>query len=94
MSNPSGPVVLDVRTPAEYALGHLDGAQLLDFNGGDFHLAVPTLDPDADYLLYCRSGARSRHAAVILLDAGFARATNLGSLNDAAEATGLPIVVD
>lgn len=87
-------VVLDVRTPAEYAGGHLRGARLLDFNGGEFAAALPELDPDADYLLYCRSGARSGRAAEILRGAGFGSATNLGSLEEAAETTGIEIVDD
>lgn len=49
-------VILDVRTEQEWNEGHLDGAELLDFTGGDFTQALPDLDPDADYVLYCRPG--------------------------------------
>lgn len=85
-------IVLDVRTPAEYAAGHLDGAQLLDFNGGQFAAALPDLDPQAAYILYCRSGNRSGQAVGLMKNAGFTNATNLGSLEEAADATGVPIV--
>lgn len=84
-------VILDVRTPAEYAVGHLEGARLLDFNGGEFFEAIPGLDRVPEYLLYCRSGARSAAAAEILEVAGFHTA-NLGSLEEAAVRTGINIV--
>lgn len=85
-------IVIDVRTPAEYAEGHLDGARLLDLTGGGLAAAIPTLDPGAEYLVYCRSGNRSTQAAQLLTDSGFRDVTDLGSLQDAAAATGLPVV--
>ena len=85
-------VVLDVRTPAEYAEGHLDGATLLDFSGGELTRAIPSLDPAASYVIYCRSGNRSGQALAALQAAGFTDLTNLGSLAEAAAATGLPVV--
>ncbi len=85
-------VVLDVRTPEEYAAGHLDGARLLDLNSGEFAAALPQLIPDVEYLVYCRSGSRSGQAVDMMKDAGFTSASNLGSVEEAAVATGLPIV--
>ena len=85
-------IVLDVRTADEYAAGHLEGAQQLDFNAGDVAAAIPSLDPDAVYLVYCRSGNRSGQAIALMEQAGFGNLTNLGSLEQAADATGLPIV--
>lgn len=85
-------IVLDVRTPAEYGAGHLEGALLLDFNAGDVAAAIPDLDPSAEYLVYCRSGNRSGQAIALMEQAGFTDLTNLGSLEQAAQATGLPIV--
>ena len=87
-------VVLDVRTPEEYAAGHLDGAVLLDFNGGQFEAALPTLDPEAEYLVYCRSGNRAGQAVDMMKQAGITNATNLGSLEQAQGATGIAIVTD
>lgn len=84
--------LLDVRTPAEYADGHLDGAELLDFNGGEFAAALPDLDPGAEYLVYCRSGNRSGQAMEMMKQAGIENVTNLGSVADAASATGRPVV--
>lgn len=85
-------ILIDVRTAEEYAAGHLEGARLLDFNGGELAAAIPTLDPDAEYLVYCRSGNRSGQAIALMEQAGFTNLTNLGSLEQAADATQLPIV--
>lgn len=85
-------ILLDVRTPSEFADGHLEGAQLLDFNSGELAAAIPQLDADAQYLVYCRSGNRSGQAKSLMEDAGFTDVTNLGSLQEAAEATSLPVI--
>lgn len=85
-------IVIDVRTASEYSAGHLDGAKLIDFNGGEIAEAIPSLDPDAEYLIYCRSGNRSGQAIAQMEQAGFTNLTNLGSLEQAAAATGLPVV--
>lgn len=85
-------IILDVRTPEEFASGHLEGAELLDFSGGELAAAIPNLDPGAEYLVYCRSGNRSGQAIAAMEEAGFDRLTNLGSLEQAAKATGLPVV--
>ncbi len=87
-------VVIDVRTPEEYDAGHLEGATLLDLNGGEFAAALPTLDPQAQYVVYCRSGNRSGQAVKMMEDAGFTSVTNLGSVEEASSSTGLPIVTD
>lgn len=85
-------VVLDVRTASEYAGGHLGGAQLLDQSAGAVAAAIPELDPEASYLVYCRSGNRAGQAVALMQQAGFTDVTNLGSLEQAASATGLQIV--
>lgn len=87
-----GVIVLDVRTPEEYGAGYLEGAKLLDFNGGQFAAELSTLDPDAEYLVYCRSGNRSAQAISLMQAEGFEKVTNLGSLEQASSATGLPIL--
>lgn len=88
----SDTTIIDVRTPQEFSQGHLEGAVSLDVTGGELAAALPTLDPDAEYVVYCRSGNRSAQAAKVLTDAGFTGVTDLGSLERAAEATGLPVV--
>lgn len=85
-------IILDVRTPQEYEAGHLEGARLLDFNGGEVAESIPNLDSDAEYLIYCKSGNRASKAITLMERAGFTDLTNLGSLKQAAEATGKSIV--
>lgn len=87
-------ILLDVRTAEEYATGHLEGAQLLDFNGGEFAAAIPSLDPEAEYFVYCRSGNRSGQAIALMEQAGFTKLANLGSLEQASRATGIEIVTE
>ena len=59
--------VLDVRTPAEYAEGHLIGALNLNWRDPDFAQQVQEqLDPAHPVLVYCRSGRRSASAAAWL----------------------------
>lgn len=66
-----GVILLDVRTSEEYAAGHLPNAVLCDFNDGAFLQALPTLDSNKTYLLYCRSAKRSDKAASMMKAAGF-----------------------
>jgi phage shock protein E len=84
-------VVLDVRTPEEFASGHLEGAELLDLSGGEFAAALPSLDPQAEYVVYCRSGNRSGQAVALMEEAGFESVTDLGSMEAASAATSIPI---
>lgn len=87
----SDTVVVDVRTPAEYAAGHLDGAVNLDLTSGQLVAEIPSLDDDAEYVVYCKSGNRSAQATALMDDAGL-DVTDAGSMQQAADATGLPIV--
>ena len=65
-------MILDVRRPGEYAEGHLEGAQLLDWlNPSSFIEGVKHLDKQRTYYVYCRSGKRSNAAATYLLGQGF-----------------------
>lgn len=88
----AGVITLDVRTPGEYAEGHLEGAQLIDFQSGNFENEISTLDKNATYAVYCRSGNRSGQAVKVMHDAGFHNVYNLdGGVIDWANA-GLPLV--
>lgn len=93
--DPTGATVIDVRTPAEYAEGHLDGAVNIDVQDQAlFEAALTDLDPDAAYVVYCRSGNRSAAATAQMVAAGFSDVTDAGGLQTAADATGLEIVTD
>ncbi len=89
---PASATVIDVRTPEEFAEGHLDGAVNLDVQSGRFDAELAALDPEGQYFVYCRSGNRSAAAAATMAEAGFTDVTDLGGLQDAADATGIEIV--
>jgi rhodanese-related sulfurtransferase len=59
-------VVLDVRTPGEFADGHLAGAINLDFRDKDFAAKVAKLDKNQPYLVHCAAGVRSAKACDIM----------------------------
>jgi phage shock protein E len=73
-------VVLDVRTPAEFATGHVVGARNVDFKAADFAQQVSQLDSTQTYLLYCASGNRSNKAATLMRQQGLRKVVNGGSL--------------
>jgi rhodanese-related sulfurtransferase len=69
--------VIDVRTPGEYASGHLPGA--LNIPLDRLHSALPVLGgAGAELLLVCRSGARSANACALLAEHGVPAATLTG----------------
>ena len=72
-----GTTIVDVRTPAEYADGHLPGAMNIDLQGADFLQQVSALDPTAPYAVYCRSGNRSAVAVDQMTQLGFTSAYDL-----------------
>ena len=86
--------VIDVRTAVEFAQGHVQGARNLDIQNGDFEKALSTLDKDASYNVYCRSGNRSAAATEMMRNAGFTNVVDLGAVEDAAKTLALPIVAD
>ena len=68
----SNVVVLDVRTAAEFAEGHIKGAILIDQGQSDFvEKARTTLPMEKKIAVYCRSGRRSANAAGKLADVGY-----------------------
>ena len=90
----SGVVTLDVRTPAEFAEGYIEGARLIDFQSGKFENEIATLDKNVAYAVYCRSGNRSGQAVKVMQDAGFTNVFNMnGGVIDWTNA-GLPLVRD
>ena len=90
-SPPEDLVILDVRTPEEFAEGHLEGAVMVDFYDDDFADQLAKLDPSVPYLLYCRSGNRSGQTAVIMADLGFDNVADVDGGIVAWTEAGLPI---
>lgn len=73
--------VLDIRTPREFAAGHIAGATNLDFYAADFEQRLGALDKRRTWLVHCASGGRStksleslrklKFPSVVHLDGGF-----------------------
>jgi thioredoxin len=63
--------IVDVRTPEEYAEGHIQGAQNIDWKNAEFAINVGALDKSKPVLVYCQSGNRSKQAAEYLTNNGF-----------------------
>lgn len=87
-----GVTVLDVRTPEEFAEGHIEGAQLIDFYSSTFADQIAALDPDQEYLIYCRSGNRSGQTVGLLQELGIERVWDLDGGVIAYSSAGLPLV--
>lgn len=72
-----GVQLVDVRTPEEFAEGHIAGARNINVLGSDFiEDALNSLDKSKPVAVYCRSGKRSADAAMKLSENGY-NVTNL-----------------
>ncbi len=73
----SNPIQIDVRTPSEYATGHIEGTMNIDVKSADFVNQIESLDKDAVYFVNCKSGIRSSRACKIMEKNGFKYIYNL-----------------
>lgn len=87
--NDGNPIILDVRSPAEYSGGHLPNARNIPL--GDLDKRVAELPPKRPVLLCCANGNRSARAARQLKQAGREDVFNLGGGLQAWQQAGLPI---
>ena len=85
-------VILDVRTPEEYAGEHIAGSILLDFYADEFQSELGKLDKNKTFLLYCRSDNRSSKAVDIMLDLGFTDVYDIDGGINQWKAEGYPTV--
>lgn len=79
-------IVLDVRTPDEFAAGHLKGAQNIDFRAAGFNDRISKLDKSKTYILYCASGNRSGQTTVLMEETGFKKVINAGAFEELKQA--------
>lgn len=83
--------LVDVRTPQEYAEGHIDGALNINVQSVDFQqMAEKELSKDSTILVYCRSGRRSMDAAEVLTKLGYNVVNLKGGIIEWIE-DGLPV---
>ena len=84
--------IIDVRTPEEFEAGYIENAILININGADFQDKISQLDKSKTYLVYCRSGNRSRRAVDAMQELGFKEVYNmLGGISQ-WEAEGFAVV--
>ena len=75
----SNPQLIDVRTPAEFSEGAIEGAKNIDFHGADFLEKMSSeLDKNQTVFVYCKSGGRSGKTCKKLSENGFAKIYDLG----------------
>ena len=85
-------VVLDIRTPEEYAAGYVEDAINMDYYAADFEQQLDKLDKNQTYLVYCRTANRSGQAMPIFEELGFKTVYNMLGGIVAWQAAGYPIV--
>jgi phage shock protein E len=91
LASDEGCVVLDIRTPAEYADGHIAGAVNVDFRADNFKEELGKLDPRTPYLVHCGSGGRSTSSLPVFEELGFMKIYHLAEGLGGWEADGNPI---
>ena len=86
--------LLDVRTPSEFANGHIKGAGQLNYYAFDFKKKLLLLPKDQPVYLYCNTGYRSYRAAKILADNGYREVYNLERGIMEWNLNNLPVVIE
>jgi len=84
-------VVLDIRTPTEFAAGHIAGATNLDFRAKQFDQSVAALDRSKTYLVLCASGRRSTSALPTFTQLGFKEVIHLDGGMSAWQSAAKPV---
>jgi phage shock protein E len=79
------PLIIDVRTEAEWNNGHLEGAILIPYDVIGEKIETVSKDKSRRIYVYCRSGRRSQIAKEAVEKNGYKDVVNLGSLEDAAK---------
>ena len=69
--------VVDVRTPEEYSLAHIEGAKNINFNGADFEKELAKLDKKQPVLVHCAAGGRSTKSLATFKKLGFEQVIHL-----------------
>lgn len=82
-------IIIDVRTPAEFAADHIAGAINIDHEVIARDIAQTGVGKDDRVILYCRSGRRSGLAMNTLKAMGYSRAENVGGIEQARKTLGV-----
>ena len=87
-------LIIDVRTPEEFAAGHLENAININFFDTDFEDQISDYKTNKKVFIYCKSGRRSGLAATKMTGLGFGRVINLKGGILAWEQDGKPIITN
>lgn len=83
-------VIVDVRTPQQYAAGHVDGAINIEYGAIGQQISKAGVSKEDKVLLYCQSGRRSGIALNTLKGLGFSKAENVGGIEQARKSLQKP----
>ncbi|NCB61250.1 MAG: rhodanese-like domain-containing protein [Gammaproteobacteria bacterium] len=75
--------LIDVRTAAEYTIEHADGATNIEYQQIVTGAQLAGIEKQDTVRLYCRSGRRAEIAKALLMQNGYQKVENLGSLQEA-----------
>lgn len=78
----AGTQAIDVRTPEEFAEGHVDNALNVDWYAPTFDAQISKLDKAKTYVIYCRSGNRSAQAVAHMKELGFTSLVDGGAFTN------------
>jgi phage shock protein E len=84
-------VIVDVRTPDEYAQGHIEGALSINYYDADWSKQMDQLSKDQPIVVYCAVGGRSGKAFAVLKKLGFKEVYDMKGGFDAWRQQNLPI---
>ena len=84
-------VIVDIRTPEEFATGHVTGARNLPFDQLEARLATTVKKKTLPLVLVCESGARSNKATAIATKLGYEQVQALSGGLKAWRAANLPV---
>ena len=87
----AAPVILDVRSPEEFAEGHVPGARNVPYDALADRLGELAIAPSTEVVAYCQSGRRAGIAERVLRDAGFTNVHDLSGHWQGWRAAGLPV---
>lgn len=92
IASEAGVTVIDLRTPDEFAEGHLQGAVNVDFLASTFEAELGKLDATKPYLVHCASGRRSAQAMEVFEKLKFAKIYHLSTGYKSWVAAGQPVI--
>jgi rhodanese-related sulfurtransferase len=84
-------ILLDVRSKEEFDAGHLPYAKNVSRGLLEFMIGKAIPDKNAEIILYCRTGARSALATLVLNEMGYVNAKNMAGAFKAWGTAGYPI---